>query len=70
MEDVQHHEDVRMEETIAKIDEVRIDDNKNIQEKVRKFSFFGGFLKVNIQILIQRRPANFDQLIASHLISE
>lgn len=34
MEDVQHHEDVRMEETIAKIDEVRIDDNKNIQEKL------------------------------------
>lgn len=38
MEDVQHHEDVRMEETIAKIDEVRIDDNKNIQEKSQRVS--------------------------------
>ncbi|EGT46808.1 CBN-NUD-2 protein [Caenorhabditis brenneri] len=39
MEDVQHHhqnhhnDDVRMEETITKIDQVSIDDNKNIQEK-------------------------------------
>lgn len=38
MEDV-NADDFHMEETIQKIDEVCIDDNKNIQEKVRRCSF-------------------------------